>query len=157
MENEILDNIYHLYRLYIINLIIYSILCCVAVLIAIGVIKFEVLNTKAKRILLLLVMCLCSILLLGMQIIIDLLPIRADYKESSYIILENATMTIAAESSSSSSGGLGRTNDVVVIDKDGNRYNLQIENYYVRDYGSYTGTIVYLEHSGFVIWYNIDS
>lgn len=156
MENEILDNIYHLYRLYIINLIIYSILCCVAVLIAIGVIKFEVLNTKAKRILLLLVMCLCSILLLGMQIIIDLLPIRADYKESSYIILENATMTIAAESSSSS-GGLGRTNDVVVIDKDGNRYNLQIENYYVRDYGSYTGTIVYLEHSGFVIWYNIDS
>ena len=155
MENEILDNIYHLYRLYIINLIIYSILCCVAVLIAIGVIKFEVLNTKAKRILLLLVMCLCSILLLGMQIIIDLLPIRADYKESSYIILENATMTIAAESSSS--GGLGRTNDVVVIDKDGNRYNLQIENYYVRDYGSYTGTIVYLEHSGFVIWYNIDS
>ena len=65
-------------------------------------------------------------------------------------------MTIAAESSSSS-GGLGRTNDVVVIDKDGNRYNLQIENYYVRDYGSYTGTIVYLEHSGFVIWYNIDS
>ena len=157
MENEILDNIYHLYRLYIINLIIYSILCCVAVLIAIGVIKFEVLNTKAKRILLLLVMCLCSILLLGMQIIIDLLPIRADYKESSYIILENATMTIVAESSSSSSGGLGRTNDVVVIDKDGNRYNLQIENYYVRDYGSYTGTIVYLEHSGFVIWYNIDS
>lgn len=154
MKNEILDNIYHLYRLYIINLIIYSILCCVAVLIAIGVIKFEVLNTKAKRILLLLVMCLCSILLLGMQIIIDLLPIRADYKESSYIILENATMTIAAESSS---GGLGRTNDVVVIDKDGNRYNLQIENYYVRDYGSYTGTIVYLEHSGFVIWYNIDS
>ena len=156
MENEILDNIYHLYRFYIINLIIYSILCCVAVLIAIGVIKFEVLNTKAKRILLLLVMCLCSILLLGMHII-ELLPIRADYKESSYIILENATMTITTESSSSA-GSLARTNDVVVIDKDGNRYNLQIESDYVLKYGnSYTGTIVYLEHSGFVIWYNIDS
>ena len=155
MENEILDNIYHLYRGHIVDLIIAIILCCVAILIAIGVIKFELLNTKIKCILLLLGACLCSILLIGMQII-ELLPARADYKESSYIILENATMTIATESSSSS-GGLDRTNDVVVIDKDGNRYNLQIENYYVRDYGSYTGTIVYLEHSGFVIWYNIDS
>ncbi len=156
MENEILDNIYHFYRSHIVNLIIYSILCCVAVLIAIGVIKFEVLNTKAKRILLLLVMCLCSILLIGMQII-ELLPARADYKESSYIILENATMTITTESSSAA-GGFDRTNNVVVIDKDGNRYKLQAQMDYVLDYGnSYTGTIVYLEHSGFVIWYNIDS
>ena len=65
-------------------------------------------------------------------------------------------MTITTEPSSS--GGLDRTNNVVVIDKDGNRYNLQIRSDYVLKYGnSYTGTIVYLEHSGFVIWYNIDS
>ena len=147
MENEILDNIYHLYRLYIINLIIYSILCCVAVLIAIGVIKFELLNTKIKCILLLLGACLCSILLIGMQII-ELLPVRADYKESSYIILENATMTVTGDLSS----GLNRIHEVVVMDKDGNRYKLQAQMDYVLDYGnSYTGTIVYLEHSGFVI------
>lgn len=154
MENEILDNIYHFYRSHIVNLIIAIILCCIAVF---GVIKFELLNTlntKAKRILLLLGTCLCSILLIGMQII-ELLPARADYKESSYIILENATITITTESSS---GGFDRTNDVVVIDKDGNRYKLQIRSDYVLNYGnSYTGTIVYLEHSGFVIWYNIDS
>ena len=152
MENEILDNIYHLYRGHIVDLIIAIILCCVAVLIAIGVIKFELLNTKIKCILLLLGACLCSILLIGMHII-ELLPIRTDYKESSYIILENATMTVTGDLSS----GLNRIHEVVVMDKDGNRYNLQIESSYVRDYGSYTGTIVYLEHSGFVIWYNIDS
>ena len=59
-------------------------------------------------------------------------------------------MTITTESSSS--GGFDRTNNVVVIDKDGNRYKLQAQMDYVLDYGnSYTGTIVYLEHSGFVI------
>lgn len=153
MENEILDNIYHLYRGHIVDLIIAIILCCVAVLIAIGVIKFELLNTKIKCILLLLGACLCSILLIGMQII-ELLPVRADYKESSYIILENATMTVTGDLSS----GLNRIHEVVVMDKDGNRYKLQAQMDYVLDYGnSYTGTIVYLEHSGFVIWYNIDS
>lgn len=65
-------------------------------------------------------------------------------------------MTITTESSSS--GGFDRTNNVVVIDKDGNRYKLQAQMDYVLNYrNSYTGTIVYLEHSGFVIWYNIDS
>ena len=65
-------------------------------------------------------------------------------------------MTITTESSSS--GGFDRTNNVVVIDKDGNRYKLQAQMDYVLNYGnSFTGTIVYLEHSGFVIWYNIDS
>lgn len=153
MENEILDNIYHLYRGHIVDLIIAIILCCVAVLIAIGVIKFELLNTKIKCILLLLGACLCSILLIGMQII-ELLPVRADYKESSYIILENATMTVTGDLSS----GLNRIHEVVVMDKDGNRYKLQAQMDYVLDYGnSYTGTIAYLEHSGFVIWYNIDS
>ena len=147
MENEILDNIYHLYRGHIVDLIIAIILCCVAVLIAIGVIKFELLNTKIKCILLLLGACLCSILLIGMQII-ELLPVRADYKESSYIILENATMTVTGDLSS----GLNRIHEVVVMDKDGNRYKLQAQMDYVLDYGnSYTGTIVYLEHSGFVI------
>ncbi len=63
MENEILDNIYHLYRGHIVDLIIAIILCCVAVLIAIGVIKFELLNTKIKCILLLLGACLCSMLI----------------------------------------------------------------------------------------------
>ncbi len=86
--------------------------------------------------------------------IIELLPVRADYKESSYIILENATMTVTGDLSS----GLNRIHEVVVMDKDGNRYKLQAQMDYVLDYGnSYTGTIVYLEHSGFVIWYNIDS
>ena len=65
-------------------------------------------------------------------------------------------MTITTESSSS--GGFDRTNNVVVIDKDGNRYKLQAQMDYVLNYcNSYTGTIVYLEHSGFVIWHNIDS
>lgn len=153
MKNEILDKIFHLYRGHIVTIIIFIVLCLVAVLISIGVIKFRLINSKVNRILLLSLVCLCSILLLSGQII-QLIPVHKDYKESSYIILEDATMTIVTESS----GGLDRTNRVVVVDNDGNCYDFKLQSDYLLDNGhSYTGTIVYLKHSGYVIWYDINS
>ena len=152
MENEILYKIYHLYRSHIVTLIIFTLLCCVAVSISIGVIKFGLIKSKVNRVLLLSIVCLCSVLLLVAQII-QLVPVRLDYKESSYIILKDATMTVTTESS----GGLDRINQVVVVDNDGKLYDLKLQSNYLFDSGnSYTGTIVYLKYSSFVIWYDID-
>ncbi len=152
MENEIIDNIYHLYRSHIVTLILYILLCCAAVLIVIGVIKFKLIKSKVCRVLLLIVACVCAVLLPTIQIV-QSAPVRADYRESSYILLEHATMTVT----SASSGGLDRINDVVVTDREGNHYDLKLPTDYKLDYGnSYTGTIAYLKHSGFVVWYEIE-
>ena len=152
MEKEIMDNIDHLYRGHILTLILFLFLGLVAVLIAVGAIRFGLIKPGVPRILLMSAVGLCFVFLLIIPTV-ELLPVRADYKESSYIVLEHATMTVTSESS----GGLDRINHVIVTDKDGNRYHLKLQSDYRLGKGdSYTGTIAYLKHSDFVIWYDMD-
>ena len=152
MEKEIIDNIYQLYRSRIVTLAIFVLLCCIGILISVGVMKFGLVKSRTNRILLFSIVLLCSVLLLVIQLF-QMIPVYADYQESSYIILDNATMTVTTDSS----GIIDRTNQVVVVDADGNDYNLKLQSDFLLDRGiSYTGTIVYLKHSGYVIWYNLN-
>ena len=82
MEKEIIDKIYHLYRSHIVTLIIFVLLCCVGILISVGVMKFDLLKSKTKRILLFSTVLLCSVLLPVLQLF-QMSPICADYQESS--------------------------------------------------------------------------
>ena len=150
MEQEILNNIYHLYRGRIMDLILYVLFSGFTVLVIIGAIKLEVIESKVERILMLII-CASTIALPVMEFSTETAPVRADYKESSYIVLENATMTVTTRTVDS---GLRRVNHVSVIDNDGKCYNLMVDSNDLISRGDkYTGTIVYLKHSNYVIWF----
>lgn len=150
MEQEILNNIYRLYRGRIIDLILYVLFSGVTVLVIIGAIKWELIESKVERILMLII-CAAVIALPVMEFSTETAPVRADYKESSYIVLENATMTVTTRTVDS---GLRRVNHVIVIDNDGNCYDLMVDHNNLISRGDkYTGTIVYLKHSNYVIWF----
>ena len=152
MEKEIMNNIFHLYRSHIVTLVLFFLLGGVCAFVSIGVIKFGLIKSIMQRILLLIAVLICSIILLVGQIL-QVIPIYTDYKKSSYIVLPNATMTIITDSS----GTIDRTNQVIVVDSNANHYDLKLQSDFEFDRGqSYTGTIVYLEHSRFVIWYSFD-
>ena len=152
MKSEILGNIYHLYRSYTIDLILYVLLGCAVVATGIGVVKFRLADSRVKCILILLTSCLCAVTLWVIQII-ELMPVYKDYKESSYAILEDVTMTVTTESSC----GLNPTIQVVVVDGKGKSYDLRAQfDYHLRFPHSYTGTVVYVKHSGYVVWYDVD-
>lgn len=152
MEKEIIDKIYHLYRSHIVTLVIFILLCCIGTLISVGVIRLGLVKSRTNRILLFSIVLLCSILLPVIQLF-QIIPVYADYQESSYIVLDNATMTVTTDSS----GIIDRTNQVFVVDANGNDYNLKLQSDFLLDRGiNYTGTIVYLKHSGYVIWYDLD-
>lgn len=150
MEQEILNNIYRLYRGRIMDLILYVLFSGVTVLVIIGAIKWELIESKVERILMLII-CASTIALPVMEFSTETAPVRADYKESSYIVLENATMTVTTDTVTS---GLRRVNHVSVIDNDGKCYDLMIDSNILISRGDkYTGTIVYLKHSNYVIWF----
>lgn len=150
MEQEILNNIYRLYRGRIMDLILYVLLSGFTVLVIIGAIKLEWIESKVERILMLII-CAAVIALPVMEFSTETAPVRADYKESSYIVLENATMTVTTRTVDS---GLRRVNHVSVIDNDGKCYNLMVDSNDLISRGDkYTGTIVYLKHSNYVIWF----
>ena len=151
MEQEILNNIYRLYRGRIIDLILYVLFSGVTVLVIIGAIKWELIESKVERILMLII-CVSTIALPVMEFSTETAPVRADYKESSYIVLENATMTVTTDTETS--GVLRRVNHVIVIDNDGKCYDLMVDHNNLISRGDkYTGTIVYLKHSNYVIWF----
>ena len=150
MEQEILNNIYRLYRGRIIDLILYVLFSGVTVLVILGAIKLEWIESKVERILMLII-CAAVIALPVIEFSTETAPVRADYKESSYIVLENATMTVTTRTVDS---GLRRVNHVSVIDNDGKCYNLMVDSNDLISRGDkYTGTIVYLKHSNYVIWF----
>ena len=151
MEKEILNNIYRLYRGRIVELILFVLLSGVTVLVTIGAIKLELIESKVQRILLLII-CAGTIALPVIEFSTETTLIRADYKESSYIVLENATMTVTTDTETS--GVLRRVNHVIVIDNDGKCYDLMVDHNNLISRGDkYTGTIVYLKHSNYVIWF----
>ncbi len=153
MKEAIIDSIYHLYRGLVVTLILYILLCCIMMFGVVGAIKFNLIKSKLQRISILIIACLCCVILLMVQIVVYLAPVRTDYKESSYVILENATMTITSDAV----GTLDPINYVTVTDHDGKRYDLKMQNDRLLSCGSsYTGTIVYLKHSEYVVWYDID-
>lgn len=75
-----------------------------------------------------------------------------DYKELSYVVLDDATLTVTANSS-----GFMNQNSEAVVKVDGTEISLVMETDINLDVGKeYKGTVAYLEHSGYVIWYDFE-
>lgn len=152
MEKNILNNIHSLYRSYVITLILFLILGCVTILVSVGVVKFGLIKSKLCQILQLIVISISVVVLLIIQVH-SIVPIYQDYKDASYIVLENATMTILTDAS----GLIDRTNVVLVEDGLGNPVKLKMPNDIQLSVGYvYTGTVVYTKRSGFVVWHSFD-
>lgn len=151
MEERIIDNIDKLFRSHIINAILYLVLIIVAAFIVVGIIKLKVLNSKSKNIALSLTIAICAIGMISIQII-TILPVYHDYTQQSYVIAENATMIVE----DGSTGGIDPTNTVFLL-VDGNELALKMQTDYSLDTNErYVGTVAYLKHSKYVIWYSFE-
>ena len=151
IEKCIVENIDKLFHSQIINAILYFVLIIVAILGVVGVTKLKLLKSKAKIIALSLTIAICSIGLIIIQVI-TILPVYNDYIQQSYVIVENATMTVAE----GSAGGIDPTN-TVFLSVDGNEFALKMQTDYSLDTNKeYAGTVAYLKHSKYIIWYSFE-
>lgn len=90
----------------------------------------------------------CAVLLIVFQMK-DIIPVYKDYKNSSYVIVQNATVTIKGDSS----GVLDYTSTVFV--KTANEeYKLKMQTDILLDTDTeYVGTVAFLPNSKYLIWY----
>ena len=152
MEKNILNNIYHLYRSHIVTLILFLLLGCVALFVVVGVVKLNLIKPIIWKIVLITATLVSLVALLLIQIN-SLIPVYKDYKESSYVVVENATLTILTESS----GVIDKTNAVLVNDGSGKTLKLKMQSDLRLSFNcTYTGTIAYTINSDYVIWYSFD-
>lgn len=152
MEECILSNIYHLYRYFVVILIAVILLGCVTLLIVVGVVKFNLIKPTIWKIVFAIGNVL-SIAALWLLQIHSLIPVYKDYKESSYVVIEDVSVTILP----SRSDGLASISTVFVDDGSGKTLELEMISDYSLSLGStYTGTIAYTVHSGYVVWYSFD-
>lgn len=152
MEASILSSIYHLYRSHVVTLILLILLGCVTLLVAVGVVKFNLIKPTIWKIVFVITTVL-SIAALWLIQIHSLIPVYKDYKESSYVVIKDASLTILT----GASGSIDRTNTVLVDDGSGKTFKLEMQTDYHLSVGStYTGTIAYTIHSGYVVWYSFD-
>ena len=153
MEQNILNNIEKLYRNHIITAVIVIALVVAVILVTVGVLKFKLIASKSGRIIIAILVLMGSILLLVLQFN-SFYPIHKDYKENSYIILENTEVVIME--SSSSNAGIDYTNQVIVV-SNGIEYELTMQTDHALSTGrKYNGTIAYLKHSKYLVWYDFD-
>lgn len=151
MENQIIDNIEKLYRSHIVTAILYFALIIIAFLVAVGVIKFKLLNAKWKNTFLISFVAVAAIGLLVLQII-TIYPVYKDYKEQAYVVIEDAKVIIK----DGSKGGLDSTNRVIIYDGE-KEIELKMQTDYAFDVEiEYKGDVAYLKHSSYLIWYDWD-
>lgn len=152
MEASMIENMEKLYHRHLVTAFLYLCLIIVTVLVAVGVVKFKLLKTRAKNVALVFAVTICTVGLILLQIM-AIAPVYKDYTERSYVVVENATMTVR----DGSSGGIDSTNRVE-LSVDGNMIELKMYTDYSLDTGvAYTGKFAYLKHSGYLIWYELDS
>lgn len=151
MENQIIENIENLYKSQIITAILYFAFIVIVSFVVVGVIKFKLLNAKWKNALLISFVAVASIVLLVLQTI-TIYPVYKDYKEQTYVVIEDAKVIIK----DGSTGGLDRTNHVLVYDGEKEiELKMQID-YSLDTWVEYTGNVAYLKHSNYLIWYDLD-
>ena len=152
MEREIIDSIYHLFRSRLVTTIIDLTLVIVAMIIVVLVVKFKIVEPITHRVLLIVFISILSIVLLSMQFC-NIHSIYKDYQGLSYNVLHNAKMVLRTPPG----GVIDRENEVTVIDSAGTQYVFKMESDYNLELGvEYVGTVAYLEHSNYVIWYCFD-
>ena len=151
MEASIIENIERLYRSYLITAFLYLGLIIAAGLVTFFVIRLGILDSKVKRIALILVVAICSAGLIILQTV-TIVPVHKDYTQRSYIVVENVTMIVK----DGSTGGIDSTN-AVELWVNGDRIDLKMQTDLTLDAETeYSGTVAYLEHSGFVVWFSFE-
>ena len=151
MESEIIVNIEKLYNSFLFNAALIGALVLIVVLVTVGVIKFKLLNSKAKQIALFLLTAICSIGLMILQFV-EISPVYTDYSKQSYVLIEDAKIVIK----DGSSGGINSTNKVVVSYED-KVIELKMQtDYSLSTEVEHVGKIAYLEHSEYIVWYQFE-
>ena len=151
MEASIVENIDRLYRSYLTTGVLYLGLIVAAVLVTVFVIQLGILDSKVKRTVLVLAVAICSAGLIILQTV-TIVPVHKDYTHRSYIVVENATMIVK----DGSTGGIDRTN-AVELWVNGDRIDLKMQTDLTLDAETeYSGTVAYLEHSRFVVWFSFE-
>lgn len=152
MEKYILNNIHQLYRSHIVTLILFLLLGCLALFVVVGVVKFNLVKPMAWKI----VLITATIVAVGAILFIQinsLIPVYKDYKESSYVVIEDINLTIKT----GASGVIDKINMVVVDDGSGKTFELKMQSDLSLSWGcTYTGTIAYTINSSYVVWYSLD-
>ena len=150
MEKEILNNSCHLYKSHIVEFFLFFMLGVVAVLVCVGVLKFELLKSKVAQVTLIVFIVICAVTLLTIQIL-STIPIYKDYKEMSYVVLEDASLTVVSDST----GIVNKTNEILVKDVFGQTHKMRMQSDLGLAKGDvYTGTVAYLPKSKYVVWYS---
>ena len=151
MENAILESTEKLLRSLMISAFFYFALIVLAVLVTVGVIKFKLLKSKWQNIALVTLVSVVSVAMI-LLMAYTVLPVYKDYSEQSYVVVENARVVV----SESTSVGIDRTSSVTVYDGEKEiRLKMQ-SDVALSAHVEYTGTIVYLEHSNCLVWYDFD-
>lgn len=151
MKEQILENICSLYRSHIVTAIMFLVLIALAIMVTVGVIKFDLVKSPKGRLALIATVVLCTVFLIISQVV-AIVPVYKDYQNSSYIIVEDATMVVKGNSS----GVLDRTSTVCVKTPNG-EYELNIRTDLKLDIDTeYVGTVVFLKYSKYIIWYEFN-
>ena len=152
METYILNNIHQLYKSHIVTLILVLLLGCLTLLVVVGAIKFNLIKQLIWKFALLTATVVAVVAILLIQIN-SLIPVYKDYKELSYIVIEDASLTIKTEAS----GAIDRINTVIVDDGSGKTFELKMQSDLSLSWGcTYNGTIAYTINSGYVVWYSFN-
>ena len=150
MKEQILENTYTLYKSSMITAIIFLVLIVTTIVVTIGVIKLGIVKTPKGNFALIATVTICSVFLVISQVI-TIVPLYKDYRDSSYIIIEDATVLIKGDSN----GVLDRTS-TVSVKKQNEEYVLKIRTDSKLDADTeYVGTIVFLKHSKYIVWYKL--
>lgn len=150
MKEQILENIYSLYKSHIVTAIILLALIVMTVIVTIGVIKLELIKSTKGKFVLIATVIVCSVFLITSQLV-TIVPIYKDYCDSSYIVVEDANVVIKGDST----GVLDRLSTVSVRTRNG-EVELNIQTDLKLDVDTeYVGTVVFLKHSKYIVWHDL--
>lgn len=150
MKEQILENIYSLYKSHIVTAIILLALIVMTVIVTIGVIKLDLIKSSKGKFVLIATVIVCSVFLVTSQLV-TIVPIYKDYCDSSYIVVEDANVVIKGDST----GVLDRLSTVSVRTRNG-EFELNIQTDLKLDVDTeYVGTVVFLKHSKYIVWHEL--
>lgn len=151
MREQILENILSLYKDHMVTAIVFLALIVLAIAVSVGVIKLGVLTTPKEKCLLISTVIVCSAILIISQIV-TIMPIYKDYLDSSFVVIERATMVVKNDSN----GVLDRSSTVYVTTQDKN-YELRMQTDLSLDVNAeYFGTVAFLKNSKYIVWYQFE-
>lgn len=146
MEQHITKEIASLYRGHVVDTVLYLALILACALIVFGVLKHRLLDTRNKRIALISLTAVCSVVLITIQIVTGL-PFYKDYSQNSYVVVEDGYLKLTASYD-------GEYYDAYIIDGD-EQIKVKTKNLSLNSSFTYEGVFAYTKHSKHLVWYDL--